>query len=388
MDSDKIRVLFVENAGLLSAGAFQSLVVLIGHLREYGVESHIILPDRADAADGVRLLREKGIPFMQMRSCSYTWNIRQSAGRRERWKMPFKEMFVRLASLRAARYVRRNKITIIHENTSACYMGMYVARLTGARHVWHIREFMEEDFHMEFRNRKQAIRLFRRSDAVIAISGAIFRKYAGELDQERLHLIYNGVPGDRFYKPEKKIFEEKVPLILCAGRINPGKGQDILIRAVGILKQRASLTVRVKLAGACEPDLYEKLYALAAECGVEDEVEFLGHCNDMPKLYEQSDIYCMCSRCEAFGRVTVEAMMSGDLVIGSDSGGTSEVIRHGQNGLLFEPGNAEDLARQLLYALGHRQEMKKLADAGRTEAMKKYESGINARHVYELYRSL
>ena len=52
----------------------------------------------------------------------------------------------------------------------------------------------------------------------------------------------------------------------------------------------------------------------------------------------------MCSDAEAFGRVTVEALKSGRPVIGTRSGGTPELIADGENGFLFEPGKAQELA--------------------------------------------
>ena len=55
----------------------------------------------------------------------------------------------------------------------------------------------------------------------------------------------------------------------------------------------------------------------------------------------------MCSRSEAFGRVTVEALKSGRPVVGTRSGGTTELISEGVNGLLFAPGDAEGLANAL-----------------------------------------
>jgi glycosyltransferase involved in cell wall biosynthesis len=56
----------------------------------------------------------------------------------------------------------------------------------------------------------------------------------------------------------------------------------------------------------------------------------------------------MCSRCEAFGRVTVEAMKLGLPVIAANTGGSPELVQHGINGLLYEWGNPLDLAKQIL----------------------------------------
>ena len=60
-----------------------------------------------------------------------------------------------------------------------------------------------------------------------------------------------------------------------------------------------------------------------------------------------SDIVLVCSKSEAFGRVTIEGMFSGRPVIGARSAATAELIKDGVNGLLYDPGNPGDLADKI-----------------------------------------
>jgi hypothetical protein len=60
-----------------------------------------------------------------------------------------------------------------------------------------------------------------------------------------------------------------------------------------------------------------------------------------------ADAVLVCSRMEAFGRVTVEAMLLNKPVIGTNTGGTMELIEEGRTGLTYEPGNAHQLANQI-----------------------------------------
>ena len=138
-----MRVLFVENAGNYNAGAFHSLIALIRLLRKYDVISYVALPDRAN---GKQMLKDNEIPYIELRSCSYTWMIAENAAFVEKLKMPMKDIFVKIASYKLADYIRKNHIEIVHENTSACYIGAFAAQIAKVKHVWHIREFMEEDF--------------------------------------------------------------------------------------------------------------------------------------------------------------------------------------------------------------------------------------------------
>ena len=65
-----------------------------------------------------------------------------------------------------------------------------------------------------------------------------------------------------------------------------------------------------------------------------------------------ADVVLMCSRREAFGRVTVEGMKLGKPVIGTRSGGTPEIVQDTETGFLYAPGDAQELAARIgeLYA--------------------------------------
>ena len=78
-----MRILFIENSGNSSAGAFHSMVTLIGLLKQYGVESYVAVPDRAN---GLAMLETNGIPYIKMRACSYTWLISENDSLVEKMK--------------------------------------------------------------------------------------------------------------------------------------------------------------------------------------------------------------------------------------------------------------------------------------------------------------
>jgi glycosyltransferase involved in cell wall biosynthesis len=71
---------------------------------------------------------------------------------------------------------------------------------------------------------------------------------------------------------------------------------------------------------------------------------------------------------EPFGRVVVEAMLSGNPVVASAAGGVLEIIDHGKTGWLFEPGNADALAETLELVLQNRALTEKVAGAGQVHA--------------------
>ena len=70
--------------------------------------------------------------------------------------------------------------------------------------------------------------------------------------------------------------------------------------------------------------------------GIEGKVVLLGYRTDAKELMRKAVALLMCSWHEAYGRVTVEAMMNDCVVIGRNSGGTSELIEHEETGFLFD----------------------------------------------------
>ena len=88
------------------------------------------------------------------------------------------------------------------------------------------------------------------------------------------------------------------------------------------------------------------------QCNLTDRVHMLGNSDNPMPLMNTADVVLMCSRREAFGRVTVEGMKLGKPVIGTRSGGTPEIVQEGETGLLYAPGDAQELAAKIghLYA--------------------------------------
>jgi glycosyltransferase involved in cell wall biosynthesis len=95
----------------------------------------------------------------------------------------------------------------------------------------------------------------------------------------------------------------------------------------------------------------------------------------------------MCSRNEAMGRVTVEAMGSGLPVIGHASGGTPELLEDGRTGLLY-PGGAEELAERMNTLVTNRAMARDLGNNGMLSAMERFNVERYASEVLEVYRSV
>jgi glycosyltransferase involved in cell wall biosynthesis len=139
--------------------------------------------------------------------------------------------------------------------------------------------------------------------------------------------------------------------LLCAGRLYVEKGVHTAIEAVAKLRLgRNPSSIRLSLAGSGSPDYESNLRRLVAQAGLHDDVSFLGlvPAEEMPQLIRKFDVLVVPSIWpEPFSRIVLEGMISGLVVLATPTGGTPELLVDGENGLLFAPGDAEDLAEKI-----------------------------------------
>lgn len=96
----------------------------------------------------------------------------------------------------------------------------------------------------------------------------------------------------------------------------------------------------------------------------------------------------MCSQNEAFGRVTVESMLSENVVIGTKSAGTAEIIEDGVNGYLYEVGNIQELSRKIYDVISHWGEQEQMVKKAKKFAKEKYDSLEYAKKILRIYMDL
>lgn len=118
-----------------------------------------------------------------------------------------------------------------------------------------------------------------------------------------------------------------------------------------------------------------------------DQIYFDGFKTKMNKYRSDMDIGIVASKSEAFGRVTVEGMLSNLAMIGADSAATSELITDNVTGLLYKNGDIDELAEKLVYLYKDRKKLKELAING-FDFAKKFTEGNAANEVYDMITKL
>lgn len=180
-----------------------------------------------------------------------------------------------------------------------------------------------------------------------------------QLPNEKIELIPLCIETERFIHKKytkveaRKMFHlpEEGFIVGIVGRIDRQKGQDFLIKALHIIKQKG-ISFYVAFFGeetkGEEGTYLPYLQSLVHELGLEDLVFFKPFVEDTSLAYACLDVFVMASWQETFGMVTIEAMATGLPVVGAYSGGTKDLIKEYQNGLFFDAQSPDSLALQLI----------------------------------------
>ena len=195
----------------------------------------------------------------------------------------------------------------------------------------------------------------------VAISKAVKNQLIHDfkVDEKKIALIHTGIEMDRFLRDVSR--EERAGsrrrwnlnesvVIGTIGRLSPVKGQGILIKAAEKIVRDFS-DVKILLVGDGPDEVYLK--RLSASLGLDKNVIFASSVNDATEALPAIDIFVLPSIKEGLGLSLIEAMAFGKACVASRVGGIESLIEDGVSGLLFRPGDSDDLVRTLKYILNN-----------------------------------
>ncbi|MFH1471075.1 MAG: glycosyltransferase family 4 protein, partial [Candidatus Micrarchaeota archaeon] len=186
-------------------------------------------------------------------------------------------------------------------------------------------------------------------------------------------------------------------LVLCVSRMDPRKGQEVLVRA---MKKVVAEVPNAKCVfvgnGSFSQELlkkerggvHKKLIDAVDELGLAEKVIFTGYLpdNEVNKLYAAADVVVQPSFQEGFGLTVTEGMLFGKAVIGSRVGGLMVQIKDGENGFLFTPGDSDGLSERIIAIALDKQLREKMGITGRAYVEFLKSEGFS-RHL-RMYRGL
>jgi len=175
----------------------------------------------------------------------------------------------------------------------------------------------------------------------------------------------------------------------CAlvGALLAGKGQEDAIQAIDLLK-RAGLDVEVVLVGDGPSQYRRRLEDLVVSSDLQGRVHFTGRVPDSSPAMQSSDVVLMCSRSEAFGRVTIEGMLAGKPVIGTRGGATPELIEDGVTGLLYDFGNPKELSDRIRRLYDDPSLARSLGHNAKTWATQHFLSDESSEQLFSVLKSV
>jgi D-inositol-3-phosphate glycosyltransferase len=247
--------------------------------------------------------------------------------------------------------------------------------------------------------------LMRVADRIVAATPAEYAQlhWLYGADMKKVVVIPPGVDLDRFSPIPKALAKQHIGIpadhrnILFAGRIEPLKGVDTLLRAIALIQQRqpeAVENVCVAIIGgdpwADNPDdEMRRLQEMRRQLGVSDMVTFLGAKDQdvLPYYYAAAEMVVMPSHYESFGMVALEAMAMGTPVIASEVGGLAFLVKDNVNGFHVPSRDPEALAERIFTLLQDQPCRERLGDQALAYAQQ-YDWRIIAGRLLSLFAQL
>ena len=370
-----MKLLFVAHENAL-VGAGRSLLTLLAEIAK--TKEHVlmvILPAKGPMDAELEKLHIKYtvIPY---------WYSIHSIENYSNFKETVKEVLNYIALARMKKIVKSYSPDYVISNSLAEDVGARAAQMLNIRHIYYIREFLEEDFQICFRKPKRAKTLIENADKVIFISKAISQKYLEKYRIKRYRVIYDGIDSEEYLFPGHTILENETIQAVQIGRLCDGKGTFDTIKVFGKLKSKRYV---LDLYGYGEPAYVARLEKYIEENNLGSRIRLHGFDDTVSEKIKNKDILIMNSKSEGLGRVTLEGMLAGCLVIGRAAGATVELIQNGVNGLTYK--NSEGLENILDHVVPDNQKMcQEIAKSGQKYALEQFRPGKNAREFLEWIR--
>lgn len=203
-------------------------------------------------------------------------------------------------------------------------------------------------------------------------------------------LIEGGLPGEKivvkpnYHEPDPGMRAASDGFALYVGRLTPEKGVRTLLAAWQALDR----PIPLRIIG--DGPLREELMKIAAR-DPQRRIELLGaipHADVIKQIKGSAMLILPSEWYEAFPHVILEAFACGVPILASRIGTLPDVIRDGVSGLLFDPGQAADLAAKVEWIIDHPEAAQRIGAQGRTQYKAEYTADRNYERLLEIYRGL
>ncbi len=235
------------------------------------------------------------------------------------------------------------------------------------------------------------------ADIVTAVSQFVRNRLIEHMvNPAKIRVLYDGVDPNEFTppdEPQRLAARQEFGLtkddfvILCPARFVAYKRHDVLLRgfAEALKISRHLLLLLAGEAEAGDQRTLPSILSLISHLEISDRVLFSGFRDDTKPLFSAADAVALCSDCEPLGCAVLESMAMARPLILSNSGGFPEMVEDGWSGLLFEAGDAQELARRFLLLSKSPNLAFRLGENARKTALEKFSLAAHVRALNDIY---
>ena len=229
--------------------------------------------------------------------------------------------------------------------------------------------------------------ILERADAITACSASLLKETS--LIRKKPNKVFCPIPNGidvKEFKINTKYIHPR-PYLFSMGRFVHKKGFDILINAFKIVTLKKD---NIDLIIAGKGDEWENCSKLIDELNLAKRVKLLGFVerNEVVKLYVGCEFFILPSRREPFGITNIEAMAAGKTIIASDVDGVPEIIKNGENGILFKSESIDELAEKILWLFENNEIKENMGRKGKLMAEKDYNWQSIANSYINIYETI
>lgn len=234
------------------------------------------------------------------------------------------------------------KSSLIYSNTLVVEFGLLLASYLEIPHIQHIRENIDVfgmKFHWGYIRTLRSINL--KSKEIVCTCNAIKERYQDDFPNRVLKVVHNGIPIKPYLRPTPSL---NLFTMVYAGRLDPDKRPLDVFEMLNEIIKMGITDIKLDVYGL--GSLYDELVLYIKNNKLEQYIVMHGFKTDI--IYSNYYLGFMSSEFEAFARSTLDYMLNGLAVIGANSGGTKEQIVHEHTGILYKPGNIQEMKKYVL----------------------------------------
>ena len=280
--------------------------------------------------------------------------------------------------------IKAKNINIVHVNDIYNMLGCTLKTLNPSiKVIYHVR--LLKNSYIRHLYPFFLLTVKRMADQIICVSKAV-KNDAGH--SNKAIVVYDFIPQHEKH-PKKIILKNTSCLnLLYVGKFVRGKGQHFGLQALLKVKNKLPAIQYTMVGENTNNSYYQELCKIIKENKLSKTITIKGFVEDVEKEMKTADIVLNFSESESFSMVCLEAQMYGVPIIASDCGGPTEIIAHGETGLIVPNRNINKMTEAILLLANDYTLRKKLSLNGRRRARKIFNKNQTINKLREVYYSL